>query len=321
MANAQTYNKPSSPIHKHALKIIEKLEPLLATLVRELDDPASELSVREQLASTLLLEEFAFDPDAEKADTSEGQDESTEKKDTVVVLEELQRVWYDVEDPLGDRKAKAEEAERERIRQAKAEEERIEREKREVEAAERQKKKEQEREEAEVRERARELEEQRAQEERAKGRGKAKGKGKGKGKEPKEEQADDVEMAPPKPTTAKDKKKKRKAEDPDRGGDAGASAVKKQKKTAIGDAALKKDTKVHVQDKLGTDQGKVPSTTATETEQGDGAETVISNRDTFKMFETGFVLVFPRSPFYSVLTFGDSPQLGTPRRLFTPKTR
>ncbi|GAA5996157.1 hypothetical protein JCM5350_004593, partial [Sporobolomyces pararoseus] len=267
--NAQTYNKPSSPIHKTSLKISEKLQPLLSKLVEELDNPVGDVSLRElHLGPRLLLEEFEFDPDNEKNETTEqgggetlerrqedNENENQKKEDRVVVMEELDRVWYDVRDPLGDRKQKLLEAEKERIRleeeearkeAERVEEERLEKERKEKEDTERVEREKQEAQEKQRREM--ELEEERKK---------------------KEQEQKDIEMAPPM-TEDKDakKSKKRKAED------------ERDQPSKVDNKKRKKDSQPR------------PTPTPASTSNTDQVvpETVISNRDTFKMFETGWVL-------------------------------
>lgn len=271
MANAQLYNKPSSPIHKHALKILERLEPLLPSLRRELDDPLGELSVRMQLAPRLLLDEFDFKPD-DVDEPRPGQEEPHEDK--VVAIEELEKVWYNVEDPLGDRKEKAEQAERDRVRaeeEAETERRRIERE--EQEQAKRA-------EEEQKRERERLAKEQEKL--------KAKEKGKEKAKEQskpriKDKENEDVEMAPPSSAV---KGKKRKAEN-DGTGDGDPKSKSKKKKSSKQTRPDEPQLKDPEQKKMAESATSAAAAVAKDSEQNNGAETAISNRDTFTMFETG----------------------------------
>jgi hypothetical protein len=243
MKNAQIYNKPSSPVHKHCLKILEKLEPTLISLVKELDeDPMGEISIRESLAKELLLQEFNFKPP-----TSTLQ----EREDKVIVLEELDRVWYDVEDPLGDKEEKAKqaalqaqaEAEKEKLRLQKEQEDRIAQEKADAEKAQVERARLEEEEEARIEKEQKDKEEQTRKE-----------------RFERQNLDQDVEMAPPTKETVI-KKNKRKADNLD-GTDEKKSNDKKKKKLT-------------------------PPTAENGGELVDVNGLVLSNRETFLKFEAG----------------------------------
>ncbi|GAA6024158.1 hypothetical protein JCM11491_001018 [Sporobolomyces phaffii] len=290
IANAQKYNKPSSPIHRHSTKVASLLAPLTARLVGELDGPESELSIRESLAPRLLLEEFAFDPDAVEVESErEGEggavrDDANNRRateDKVVIVDELERVWYDVTDPLGDRKQRQAEAE------ARAERDKVAREQEEREKVEREKRDKVEAERARVAKEDEELEREQKKRREEQERELAAAATAVKTNDHDEAaRNEDVDMAPP---AASRSSKKRKVA----GGDE-ADKRKKHKKTT--EATTKKtDGK---QDPKKKPQPLEPATPAvTQTSEGDAvaaepaaAETVLSNRDTFKLFETGWVL-------------------------------
>ncbi|GAA5870797.1 hypothetical protein JCM1840_006807 [Sporobolomyces johnsonii] len=273
--NARRYNKPGTPVHRAAVKLLELIEPFLSDL-DALDDHLSDPSVLTHYVAEVL---------------------------TPKAIEGLFDFTYDTEDPTGQKRKRRDEAEKRRVKDAE-----------EARAAE----------EAEEAKRAKAAEEA-EQDERAR-QAREKGKGKAETKLEDEEMAD-ADGHQPKPAAAKPAGKKRTAEVAEL--DAATTPVRPSPRTTRSNAAaeaastpvvvssrpnpresarVRADMKAREDEKEKGKKGEVVTPASKrarkETEKGVIAplprvapsETPkvevqdVDPKDSFKMFETGWVL-------------------------------
>ncbi|GAA6064361.1 hypothetical protein JCM10212_005875 [Sporobolomyces blumeae] len=324
MSNARHYNKPSAPVHRSAVRISESIEPIL-TYLDAVDDPGSAVGTIELVEPRILLERIEDDEvqgggggageagrsGGGAATDARGPEEGTEPGQASRTVrrrggprperavDEIDSIWYDVEDPLGEKRRAEEAAER-----FKAEEDERERERVEAERVEREKAKEQE----EARDRKKQVAEV---EKRDKGKARQSSRtGNGKGKE--QAAGDEVEMAPPSrvgpgeaPSVGSKKRTAGRAGLDGEGSTAepqkpasrttrsGAAVQPSSVATADGSSGHRPSKKARTDSRVEVEEVPSPASSNISPKIGDAARLVqdeISARETFKLFETGWVL-------------------------------